>query len=95
MLEKIKYRCRGLILTDVEDSIVWALNKSGYSVKSLYTKIRSDLVKVPFKFLWNIKIPQKIQIFLWLLTNDKTLSKGNLKKKNWRGGSDCCFCGIF
>jgi hypothetical protein len=57
MLEEIKYRCHDLILTDAEDLIVWALNKSGYSVKSLYAKIRSDLVKVLFKFLWKIKIP--------------------------------------
>jgi hypothetical protein len=27
MLEEIKHRCRGLILTNCDDQIVWALNK--------------------------------------------------------------------
>jgi hypothetical protein len=60
MLDEIKHRCRGLILTNYDDQIVWALNKTGYSVKSMYSKIRSDSVKVSFRFLWEIKIPKKV-----------------------------------
>lgn len=39
--------------------------------------------------------PLKIKVFLWLIAKDKILSKGNSKKKNCRGGRDCCFCGVF
>jgi hypothetical protein len=60
----------------------------------MYSKIRCDSVKVPFRFLWKIKIAPKINFFLWLIAKDKILSKGNLKKRNWRGGCDCCICGV-
>lgn len=51
--------------------------------------------EVPFKFLWKVKIPQKIKIFLWLIARSKILSKGNLIKRMWKGGGECCFCGLF
>jgi hypothetical protein len=61
MLEEIKHRCRGLILTNCDDQIVWALNKTGFSVKYMHSKIRCDLVKVPFRFLWKIKPPKNFK----------------------------------
>lgn len=57
MLEEIKHRCRSLILTNCDDPIVWALNKTGFSVKYMYSRIRRDSVMVAFRFLWKIKIP--------------------------------------
>ena len=45
------------------------------------------------KYLWKLKIPLKIKIFMWFLHNKVLLTKGNLVKTNWVGCSTCCFCG--
>jgi hypothetical protein len=94
-LDEMKHMCRDIHLTGADDSVSWTLDKKGFSAKSLYKKIRSDLSEVPFKFLWKVKIPQKIKIFLWLIARSKILSKGNLIKRMWKGGGECCFCGLF
>jgi hypothetical protein len=43
--------------------------------------------------LWKSKLPQKIKVFIWLVVRNKILTKDNLKKRNWKGSQDCCFCG--
>lgn len=52
MFEDLKSFCSGVLLSDGHDKISWSLGKKGFSVKSLYSQVRSDCVKVPFKFLW-------------------------------------------
>jgi hypothetical protein len=42
--------------------------------------------------LWEIKIPLKIKVFLWLLYRESILTKDNLVKRNWHGNDKCCFC---
>jgi hypothetical protein len=44
------------------------------------------------KFIWKIKVPLKIRIFMWFTHNKVVLTKDNLKKHNWHGCSRCCFC---
>jgi hypothetical protein len=36
-----------------------------------------------------------MRIFLWLVLKDRILSKENLKKINWKGNTDCLWCGEF
>jgi hypothetical protein len=43
-------------------------------------------------YLWKIKIPLKIKIFLWLLYRETILTKDNLVKRNWHGNEMCSFC---
>lgn len=95
MLEVLKMFCRNCCLSENDDTVSWSLNRTGFSVKSLCSQIRSELANVPYRFLWKVRIPQKIKIFLWLIIRNRILSKGNLKNRNWRGGTDCCFCGLF
>ena len=40
-------------------------------------------------------IPLKIKIFLWLLKQDKILTKSNLMKKGWNSDTTYHFCGDF
>jgi hypothetical protein len=35
--------------------------------------------------IWKAKIPQRIEVFLWLVLKNRILSKVNLKIRNWRG----------
>jgi hypothetical protein len=50
---------------------------------------------VPFDISsWKVKIPLKIKIFLWFLRRGVLLTKDNLAKRKWKGGTDCCFCNM-
>ena len=44
------------------------------------------------KFVWKLKIPLKVKIFIWLLHRGVILTKDNLAKRNWKGSKQCCFC---
>ena len=44
------------------------------------------------KYLWKLKIPLKIKIFLWFLCRKELLTKDNLIKRNWTGCKKCVFC---
>jgi hypothetical protein len=78
-LEELKNICNDFHLDDSRDKAIWALNKKGFSVKSLYLKCRSSLDKVPFWFIWMARISQRIKVFLWLVIKNRALSKENLK----------------
>jgi hypothetical protein len=36
-------------------------------------------------YLWTIRIPLKIKVFIWLLYREAILTKDNLVKRNWHG----------
>jgi hypothetical protein len=42
--------------------------------------------------VWKINVPSMIHIFLWLLTNNKTLTRDNLAKKKNLDDLTCVFC---
>jgi hypothetical protein len=44
------------------------------------------------RYLWKIKIPLKISVFLWLLYREAIVTKDNLVKRNWHGNVMCYFC---
>jgi hypothetical protein len=80
-------------LSGQEDRVSWCIGNKGFTVNSLYKKNSIDQVPVPHRFLWKSKLPQKIKVFIWLVVRNKILTKDNLKKRNWHGSSECCFCG--
>jgi hypothetical protein len=43
-------------------------------------------------YLWKIKIPLKIKVFLWLLYREAILTKNNVVKRNRHGNEMCSFC---
>jgi hypothetical protein len=52
-----------------------------------------DLDIVPHSiYLWKLKLPLKVKVFLWLLFRRVILTKDNLVKRNWHGDTKCCFC---
>jgi hypothetical protein len=89
--------CRRLMTVNLgtdQDRFVWNLTTSGiYTVKSLYSDFMNDHTPFLRKYLWKIKIPLKIKIFMWFLSNKVILTKDNLAKRKWKGCTKCCFCG--
>jgi hypothetical protein len=80
-------------LNDQPDSFVWNLTQSGvFTVKSMYLEMINDGTKFLRKYIWKMKVPLKIKIFMWFLYKRVLLTKDNLAKRNWSGSKSCCFC---
>lgn len=73
--------------TSEEDSLVWQ-----YSVQSLYKiinfrGIQPDLISS----IWEIKVPPRVQYFIWLLSKNKLLTRDNLGKRRKVEDVSCLF----
>jgi hypothetical protein len=80
-------------LSNEKDIFVWGLTKSGgYMVKSMYLDLINDDTKYLRTYIWKMKVPLKIKIFMWFIHRKEILTKYNLKKRNWEGDTKCCFC---
>jgi hypothetical protein len=80
-------------LTNEPDRFKWRLTTSGvFSVKSLYADFLNDRTKYLQKYLWKMKVPLKIKIFMWFLHRKVILTKDNLLKRSWSGCPKCALC---
>ena len=78
-----------------QDNIVWALeNSKSFSTKSLYSFMTNrGVIMKESNSCWKARIPLKIKIFLWQLSNDRLQTAMALKRRGWRGSHLCCLCG--
>jgi hypothetical protein len=80
-------------LNDDQDKFVWDLTSSRkFTVKSMYGDMLNGHTRYLRKYLWKIKIPLKIKIFMWFLSKKVLLTRDNLAKRNWNGNTKCSFC---
>ena len=63
-----------------------------FFVKSMYSHLGSNEVRVYYKYVWKAKIPLKIKIFMWLVKQNTILTRDNLSRKGWQGDKTCSFC---
>jgi hypothetical protein len=88
--------CQRLMAININsepDKFVWRLTDSGlFTVKSMYLDYMNGHTRFLRKYLWKLKIPLKIKIFMWFLNNKVLLTKDNLAKRRWTGSQKCCFC---
>ena len=81
-------------LNEERDEIKWTLDKKGvYTVKSFYRHLIENGVKYPHLYMWKIKMPPRIKVFMWLALRKSTLTKDNLIRRGWKGDDKCPFCG--
>jgi hypothetical protein len=80
--------------SDEPDTIICQFNSMGkYSVQSLYVVMNNRGVKQVYtSVMWKISIPLRLHIFLWLLANNKTLTRDNLDKRKSLDDKTCLFC---
>jgi hypothetical protein len=83
-----------VVLNDADDALIWGYNSSGiYSSQSLYTIINyRGVTPVYTPAVWNINVPPKIQLLLWLLSHNKLATIDNLNKKGMHKHEMCVFC---
>ena len=87
-------RLMDITLTDTPDIFHWNLTPNGtFTVKSMYEDLMNGHTRFLQKYLWKLKIPLKIKVFMWFLHKKVLLTKDNLAKRNWKGDSHCSFCG--
>ena len=48
-----------------------------------------------YAIIWSLPIPPKIIIFVWLLLNNRILTKSNLSRRGWNGNMQCQFCPLY
>jgi len=86
-----KERCEE---TCLNDQVKWLLTGSGkFIVHSLYRKLVGDNMNFPYKFVWKINVPAKINKFGWLVSRRSILTRDNLLRRGWKGDGCCAFCG--
>jgi hypothetical protein len=84
-----------LQLTEEPNILKWNLTPpSVFSVKSMYVDYMNVHIVFLKKYLWKIKIPLKIMIFMWFLHIKVVLTKDNLAKRNWNICTKSVFCDI-
>jgi hypothetical protein len=72
---------------------MWGLTNSGaFIVKSMYIDLLDDDTKFYKKYIWKMKVPLKIKVFMGFLHRKVTLTKDNLIKRQWTDNEACCFC---
>jgi hypothetical protein len=66
------------------DAIIWKYESSGvYLVSSLYAIVNfKGVTPVHIPAIWQIKVPPRLHVFLWLWANNKILTRDNLVKSN-------------
>jgi len=76
------------------DSIIWDFDaSSNFSVQSMYKTISFRGIQPVFTpVVWELNVPPRIHIFLWLLSNNKTLTRTNLAKRRNLDNQSCLDC---
>ncbi|OAY75681.1 putative ribonuclease H protein [Ananas comosus] len=76
------------------DDLSWRWTSSGkFSVRTAAEFLMFDGINnCNLPFLWNLKIPLRVKIFLWLADRNKLLTADNLRKRGWHGPTICNLC---
>jgi hypothetical protein len=85
--------CSNIAYNPESDSIIWQFDStSGYLVHSLYGVVSDRGVRQIFTpVVWKIPAPSRLHIFLWLLANNKILTRDNLAKRRHVEDMSCLF----
>ena len=69
-------------LTNQRDRFVWGLHQNGlFSVKSIYRALLGAEA-IPYNtFIWKLKLPLKIKVFMWFLYKGVILTKDNVARR--------------
>jgi hypothetical protein len=80
--------------SDDEDEMLWMFNSSGiYSSESLCKIINFRGIKsVHVSVVWSLKVPPRVHFFLWLVINNRDLTRDNLAKRRKVEDENCLFC---
>ena len=84
----------GVRLNSEKDKVTWVLEKSGwFTTKSMYRWfLHRGVLNKRLCRIWKCRLPVKIKMFLWQISNNRLPTGAELKKRNWRGSAVCNIC---
>ena len=82
-----------LTLSSTSDWVSWRLNQNGkFSTKSVYKWLERSISGCHYRWIWRAKLPLKIKIFLWQMSQDAVLTRQIMRRRKWPGNPCCSFC---
>jgi hypothetical protein len=80
--------------SDEDDTLIWKFTSNGVCTSQSLYKIINFRGVIPVHVLnvWSIKIPPRVQFFLWLLANNRVLTRDNLAKRQEVTNKRCFLC---
>jgi hypothetical protein len=80
--------------TNSEDQLIWQFESNGvYSSQSMYALVNFRGVKQIFlPAVWKLKIPPRIQVFLWPFSQNKVMTRDNLRRRGMPKPLECSLC---
>lgn len=86
-----KEGCANVSLNRNRGTLIWSLTKDVvYTVKSFYNQMILSDLNFPFKFWWKVKIPPKINVFIWFTVHNCIPTKDNHMKRGWTSKKNVC-----
>jgi hypothetical protein len=91
---ELKQIASSIQLDGGDDTIIWQFNSSDkYYVQSLHAVVNDRGVRQIFTpVVWKVPVPSRLHVFLWLLCNNKVLTRDNLAKRRKVDNMNCLFC---
>jgi len=84
-----------LVTEELGDNSVWIADKSGtFTIKSAMKIIRAidSITKANWRWIWKIRIPQRMKLFLWLILYLKVLSNAERFQRKMISTPQCELC---
>jgi zinc-binding in reverse transcriptase len=82
-----------ILQEQIDDLIQWNRHSQGFSVKSVYTFLKSaPFIKTQIVNIWKLPVAPRIIVFMWLVLRNSILTLDNLKKRGWQMPNRCCLC---
>jgi zinc-binding in reverse transcriptase len=78
-----------------KDQATWRWANCGrFTVKSCYMRlVQGPYIKMPhLKSIWKLNLPPRMEIFAWLMMQNKILTTNNLVKRGWLIPNICHLC---
>ncbi|CAL2244240.1 unnamed protein product [Prunus armeniaca] len=80
---------------NIPDTCIWGPSSNGvFSVKTAYELSArfNEVTGSPWKFIWNLKIPPRVKMFTWLLTQKKILTNVQRVRRHLSRDPSCPLC---
>ena len=83
-----------IVFSTSEDQLIWQYESKGvYSSSSMYSLVNFRGVRQIFlPTVWKLKIPPRIQVFLWLFSQNKIMTRDNLRARGIPKPLECEMC---
>ncbi len=90
-VQQLRASLQFCMLSNSPDSLIWRWNSNGlFSTRNAYSfLVFSGVNDYNSSFLWSVKVPLRVKLFLWLAARNRVLTADVLARRGWFGLSIC------